>query len=84
MHVRQGRVRPGTKFDYVRNTVAHLSELGLRDRGLEELARRADAYNDSRRHPERSEGTPAPLPKALFGVNARFFCSARTTDVNGR
>ena len=31
----------GTNIEYVRNTLAHLRELGLRDKGLEELARRA-------------------------------------------
>jgi glutathione-specific gamma-glutamylcyclotransferase len=39
--VRQGRGTTGTNLAYVRNTVAHLGELGLRDRALEELARRA-------------------------------------------
>jgi cation transport protein ChaC len=39
--VRQGRGATGSNVDYVRNTVAHLRELGLRDRTLEELARRA-------------------------------------------
>ena len=39
--VRQGRGATGSNVDYVRNTVAHLRELGLRDRALEELARRA-------------------------------------------
>ncbi|HTE38967.1 MAG TPA: gamma-glutamylcyclotransferase [Reyranella sp.] len=42
-HVRQGTGATGTNIAYVRNTLAHLRELGLRDRGLEELARRADA-----------------------------------------
>jgi glutathione-specific gamma-glutamylcyclotransferase len=41
--VRQGTGATGTNIDYVRNTLAHLRELGLRDKGLEELARRADA-----------------------------------------
>jgi len=39
--VRQGRGATGSNIDYVRNTVAHLRELGLEDRALEELARRA-------------------------------------------
>jgi len=39
--VRQGTGATGSNIDYVRNTVAHLQELGLRDRALEELARRA-------------------------------------------
>ncbi len=39
--VRQGRGATGSNIDYVKNTVAHLQELGLRDRPLEELARRA-------------------------------------------
>ena len=39
--MRQGRGATGTNIDYVQNTVAHLVELGLRDRTLEELARRA-------------------------------------------
>ena len=39
--VRQGKGATGSNIDYVRNTVAHLRELGLRDRPLEELARRA-------------------------------------------
>jgi len=39
--VRQGLGATGSNIDYVKNTVAHLQELGLRDRPLEELARRA-------------------------------------------
>jgi cation transport protein ChaC len=39
--VRQGRGATGSNIDYLRNTVAHLRELGLPDRALEELARRA-------------------------------------------
>jgi cation transport protein ChaC len=39
--VRQGKGATGRNIDYVRNTLAHLHELGLRDRTLEELARRA-------------------------------------------
>ena len=41
--VRQGHGATGSNVDYVRNTVAHLAALGLRDRSLEELARRAAA-----------------------------------------
>jgi cation transport protein ChaC len=41
--VRQGKGATGTNIEYVRNTLTHLRELGLRDKGLEELARRADA-----------------------------------------
>ena len=39
--MRQGRGATGTTLDYVRNTVAHLGALGIRDAGLEDLARRA-------------------------------------------
>ena len=39
--VRQGNGATGSNVEYVKNTVAHLRELGLRDRALEELARRA-------------------------------------------
>lgn len=39
--VRQGQGATGSNIDYVRNTVAHLRALGLRDRALEELAQRA-------------------------------------------
>jgi cation transport protein ChaC len=39
--VRQGKGATGSNIDYVRNTVAHLRALGLRDRALEELAQRA-------------------------------------------
>ena len=39
--VRQGKGATGRNIEYVRNTVAHLRELGLRDRALEELAQRA-------------------------------------------
>lgn len=39
--VRQGRGATGSNLAYVKNTMAHLRELGLRDRALEELARRA-------------------------------------------
>jgi cation transport protein ChaC len=41
--VRQGKGATGSNIDYVRNTVAHLRELGLRDRTLEELARLASS-----------------------------------------
>jgi cation transport protein ChaC len=41
--VRQGTGATGTNVEYLRNTIAHLRELGLRDRKLEELARRAGA-----------------------------------------
>ena len=39
--VHQGKGATGTNVEYVRNTLAHLRELGLRDRNLEKLARRA-------------------------------------------
>lgn len=39
--VRDGCGATGSNLDYVLNTVRHLSDLGLRDRSLEELARRA-------------------------------------------
>ena len=39
--VRGGVGATGTNVDYLRNTLAHLRELGLRDKGLDELARRA-------------------------------------------
>lgn len=48
--VRRGRGATGSNLEYVLNTVAHLDDLGLHDRGLEELARRAAA----RRAPSRS------------------------------
>ena len=41
--VRQGAGATGTNIDYLRNTLAHLRELGLRDKRLEDLARRAGA-----------------------------------------
>ena len=41
--VRQGTGATGTNIEYVRNTLAHLRELGLRDRNLEALARKACA-----------------------------------------
>lgn len=41
--VRQGSGATGSNLAYVRNTVAHLRELGLRDRTVEELASRAGA-----------------------------------------
>jgi cation transport protein ChaC len=39
--IRQGNGATGSNLDYVRNTLAHLTALGLRDRTLEELARAA-------------------------------------------
>ena len=39
--VRQGKGATGSNLDYVTNTLMHMHELGLRDRTLEELARRA-------------------------------------------
>ena len=39
--VRRGRGATGTNLAYAKNTVAHLRELGLRDRALEELVSRA-------------------------------------------
>jgi glutathione-specific gamma-glutamylcyclotransferase len=47
--VRRGQGATGTNLAYVQNTVAHLIELGLRDRGLEELARRASVSGGPRR-----------------------------------
>ncbi|MEA2849797.1 MAG: ChaC-like protein, partial [Rhodospirillaceae bacterium] len=47
--VRRGRGATGTNLAYVQNTVAHLSELGLRDPALEELARRASSSGGPRR-----------------------------------
>ena len=41
--VRQGKGATGTNLAYVKNTIAHLRDLGLRDAALEELARRAKA-----------------------------------------
>lgn len=41
--VRQGRGATGSNIDYVNNTMAHLRDLGLRDRALEALARRIAA-----------------------------------------
>jgi glutathione-specific gamma-glutamylcyclotransferase len=41
--VRRGRGATGRNLDYLLNTVAHLGDLGLRDRALEELARLAAA-----------------------------------------
>ena len=41
--VRQGKGATGTNLAYLKNTIAHLRDLGLRDAALEELARRADA-----------------------------------------
>lgn len=41
--VRQGKGATGTNIEYVRNTLSHLRELGLRDRNLEELAKKAGA-----------------------------------------
>jgi len=38
--IRQGQGATGSSLDYLRNTVAHLRDLGLHDRALEELARR--------------------------------------------
>ena len=37
--VRKGRGATGTNIAYLQNTMAHLDEMGLRDRSLEELAR---------------------------------------------
>ena len=39
--VRRGNGATGSNLAYVQNTVAHLTEMGLRDRQLEELARLA-------------------------------------------
>jgi glutathione-specific gamma-glutamylcyclotransferase len=47
--VRQGRGATGTNLAYVQNTVAHLGELEMRDRTLEELARRASSTGAPRR-----------------------------------
>ncbi len=38
--VRQGRGATGSNLDYLGNTLAHLRELGLKDKALEELGRR--------------------------------------------
>ena len=39
----------GTNLDYLHNPLVHLRALGLRDRSLEELERRADASGGRRR-----------------------------------
>ena len=41
--VRRGRGVTGSNIDYVNNTMAHLRDLGLRDRALEALAQRIAA-----------------------------------------
>jgi len=45
--VRQGSGATGSNIAYVKNTVAHLRDLGLRDGALEELARRARSRGQS-------------------------------------
>ena len=47
--VRRSRGATGTNLAYVQNTVAHLGELGLRDRPLEELVRLASSSDAARR-----------------------------------
>jgi cation transport protein ChaC len=42
-HVRQGQGAAGTCADYVRNTVAHLQEIGIAEPGLEVLVERLGA-----------------------------------------
>ena len=46
--VRRGRGATGSNIDYVNNTVAHLREMGLRDRGLEALASLSSASRQRR------------------------------------
>jgi cation transport protein ChaC len=46
--VRGGSGATGTNIDYVLNTVAHLKEMGLRDRALEALAARANRASRGR------------------------------------
>ncbi len=41
-HVRQGQGSAGTCADYVRNTVAHLREMGIKEPALEALVERLD------------------------------------------
>lgn len=40
--IKQGVGPKGTSYDYVRNTLEHLRELGIRDRALERIVRLAD------------------------------------------
>ncbi len=47
--VRNGHGATGSNLDYVKNTVAHLVEMGLRDRALEALARLAGRSRVARR-----------------------------------
>ncbi len=47
--VRRSRGATGSNLAYVQNTVAHLDELGLRDRPLKELARLASSSDAPRR-----------------------------------
>ena len=47
--VRGGKGVTGTGVAYLRNTITHMRELGLRDDALEELARRATASGGPRR-----------------------------------
>jgi cation transport protein ChaC len=51
--VRRGRGVTGSNLAYVQSTVAHLRELGLRDRTLEELARLASSSDVQRRRRRR-------------------------------
>jgi len=46
--VRRGRGATGSNLAYLRNTMTHLRELGLRDRTLEELAGRVSAAQSRR------------------------------------
>jgi cation transport protein ChaC len=53
--VRHGRGATGTNLAYVQNTVAHLDEMGLRDRALQDFARQASSSAAPRRR-RRSPG----------------------------
>ena len=43
--VAQGQGKRGACVDYLRNTVAHLREMGIRDMGLERVLREAERLN---------------------------------------
>jgi len=65
--VRRGNGATGSNLDYVLNTVAHLEELGLRDRALEKLARRA-----TRTSRPRLESVVGTMPKVEISATTRF------------
>lgn len=90
--VRGARGQSGANLDYLINTVRHLRELGIRERGIEQLMATAAGYaaNDASGSHDRASvralravwaRRPATLPRLPLGDQRRFGHRIATTGV---